>query len=96
MNICFLSPTAGKDGAEIVLLEAIEALRDRGGQSYILLPSEGVLCDKLGSFRGCAVCLVDGTEMFRKQQGEIRVSKFGNTPIGNGPTCDIPGISSMG
>jgi glycosyltransferase involved in cell wall biosynthesis len=51
LTICFISHSSGTGGAERVLLESIEALKQRGAECRVLLPERGELClelDKLG------------------------------------------------
>jgi len=47
MKVCFVSHSAAKGGAERALLELLETLKDRGVECYVLLPSDGPLCDDL-------------------------------------------------
>jgi glycosyltransferase involved in cell wall biosynthesis len=51
VTICFISHSSGTGGAERVLLESVEALKQRGAECRVLLPEHGELCgelDKLG------------------------------------------------
>jgi glycosyltransferase involved in cell wall biosynthesis len=51
MTICFISHSSGTGGAERVLLETVEALKQRGAECRVLLPEYGELgedLDKLG------------------------------------------------
>ena len=47
MNICFISHSARLGGAELVLLETIEVLRESGVHCYAVLPSRGPLLAEL-------------------------------------------------
>jgi len=47
MKVCFVSHSAAKGGAERALLELLEVLKDNGVECYVLLPSNGPLCDDL-------------------------------------------------
>lgn len=47
MKICLISHSARKGGAEIVLLETVEALTERNVECCVLLPAEGELSTEL-------------------------------------------------
>jgi glycosyltransferase involved in cell wall biosynthesis len=47
MKICFISHSARLGGAEIVLLETVEVLKDRGIDCSMLVPENGALCEEL-------------------------------------------------
>lgn len=47
MKVCFISHSSGKAGAELALLELIDALKERGVKCYVMLPSYGPLIDEL-------------------------------------------------
>lgn len=49
IKICFVSHSSGKGGAERSLLELIDALKGRGVEAYVLLPSCGPLVEELKS-----------------------------------------------
>lgn len=43
MKICFVSHSAERDGAELALVEIVDALRTRGVECIVVLPTEGPL-----------------------------------------------------
>jgi Glycosyltransferase Family 4 len=47
VNVCFISHSARLGGAELVLLETIEVLRESGVGCYAVLPSQGPLLAEL-------------------------------------------------
>jgi len=47
MKVCFISHSAAKGGAERSLLELVEVLKERGIESYVVLPAHGPLVEEL-------------------------------------------------
>jgi len=49
MRVCFISHSSRVGGAEQVLLETVEVLKNGGIECFVLLPARGVLCEELTS-----------------------------------------------
>ncbi len=47
MKVCFISHSAAKGGAEKSLLELVGVLKERGIESYVVLPAHGPLAEEL-------------------------------------------------
>ncbi|MFZ0964145.1 MAG: glycosyltransferase [Terriglobia bacterium] len=47
MTVCFISHTSGDGGAERVLLEAVEVLRERGIRCLVVFPNHGPLAESV-------------------------------------------------
>jgi len=57
MKVCFISHSSGKAGAERSLIETIDALKEHGVKSCVLLPRHGALGSEL-SDRGIPFCVI--------------------------------------
>jgi glycosyltransferase involved in cell wall biosynthesis len=47
MKVCFISHTSGKGGAERVLIELIDVLKERGVECFVIMPDKGALMSEL-------------------------------------------------
>jgi len=47
MKVCFISHSSAKGGAELAVLELIDALKEQGVECYVIVPGHGPLIDEL-------------------------------------------------